>query len=277
MVRIITDSTADFSPEQAELLGIGRVPLKAIFSDRAYLDGVEITNSEFYKKLATASELPTTSQPAPADFLPLFESARDAGDQVVVITISGALSGTVQSAEIAKDMCGYEDIFIVDSLTTTGALHLLVEHAHKLAGEGKSAAEIASVIEQLKHKSVLLVIVDTLEYLHKGGRLSKSVTAIGTLLKVKPIITLKDGKVEVVATARGAEKSMTALEDLINKSDRDESLPISWVFSGEYEASAAYRDRLPVRYTEDFRPISVGSVIGTHVGPGAFGAVFFKK
>ena len=270
-VRIITDSTSDISLEQAKKLGILIVPLKVIFGDMEYKEGIEITIEGFYEKLVAAEKLPTTSQPSPDDFLEYFNQAKEAGDSVVVILIAGKLSGTLQSAVIAKEMADYESIYIVDSLTTITGLRLLVEHATVLREQGIEAAKIAETLEELKKRIVLLAMVDTLEYLHKGGRLSKSSAIIGSLLKFKPIITLKDGTLSVIAKERGTNKGMARILEAVDEMGTiDRNYPIYFGYTAQDTQTRILKDKMEEKYDlKEAKLYPVGCVVGTHVGPGA--------
>ncbi len=278
-IRIITDSTSDISKEQQKQLDITIVPLKVIFGDQEYKEGIEITMEGFYEKLVRAEKLPTTSQPSPDDFLPYFNEAKEAGDSVVVLLISGKLSGTVQSAMIAKDMTDYKDIHIIDSNTTITGLRILVEHAVKMKNEGKSAAEIVSKLDQLKDKTVLLAMVDTLEFLHKGGRLSKSSAILGSLLKFKPIITLRDGVISVVGKERGTNKGIVKILETVDEYGQiDTDYPVNLGFTAEDSKCILLKEKLIEKYQlGDMRMFPVGCVVGTHVGPGACVLTYIKK
>jgi DegV family protein with EDD domain len=278
-VRIITDSTSDINLNEAKRMGISVVPLKVIFGDKEYKEGVEITMEGFYQKLVTAEKLPTTSQPAPDAFLEHFNEAKAVGDSVVVILIAGKLSGTVQSAMIAKEMAEYEDIHIVDSLNTITGLRLLVEHAITLRDQGVDAAEIAKVLEKLKDRVVLLAMVDTLEYLHKGGRLSKSSAIIGSLLNFKPIITLKDGAIGVVGKERGTNKGINKILDTITEyGGIDTNYPVNFGFTAEDSKTLLLKEKVMEKFPLGKTAMyPVGCVVGTHVGPGACVITYIKK
>ncbi len=278
-IRIITDSTSDISPAEAKQLGITVIPLKVIFGEKEYREGTEISIEEFYDKLVKAEKLPTTSQPSPDDFLASFQEAKEAGDSVVVILIASKLSGTVQSAVIAKELARYEDIHIVDSLNATSGLRLLVNQALTLAEEGKSAAEIAQILDQLKERLVLFAIVDTLEFLHKGGRLSKSSTIIGSLLKFKPIIQLREGVLHVAGKERGTNKGIAKLLELIKEYGApDSSYPVYFGYTAEDSKGRLLMESVnkefKLRQTQLF---PVGCVVGTHVGPGGCVITYIRQ
>lgn len=278
-IRIITDSTSDISREQAKQLDITLVPLKVIFNDREYKEGIEITIEGFYEKLVQAERLPTTSQPSPDDFIGYFNEAREAGDSVIVMLISGKLSGTVQSALIAKEMADYQDIHIIDTNNAITGLRILVEHAVKLRREGRTAAEIVDAIHKLRDKIVLLGMVDTLEFLHKGGRLSKSSAILGTLLKFKPIITLKDGVIGVVGKERGVNKGIARILEIADEyGEIDRNYPVNLGYTAEDSKCVMLRDKLAEKYGLDgMRMFPMGCVVGTHVGPGACVLTYIKK
>ena len=207
-VRIITDSTTDVTPAAARQLNLGVVPLKVLFGQEEYRDGIDLTMEEFYTKLTSNDQLPTTSQPSPNDFLTEFEKAKAAGEEIVVLTLSSQLSGTYQSAQLAKDYCEYEPIYIVDSLSATIGTQLLLREAIRLRDAGQSASQIAQQLEQLKERVTILAAVDTLEYLVKGGRLSKAAGFAGSLLGIHPMITLAEGKISVLGKARGKKATL---------------------------------------------------------------------
>lgn len=278
-IRIITDSTSDINLEQAKSLGITVVPLKVIFQDQEYREGIEISIEGFYEKLVASDKLPTTSQPSPEDFLFHFQQAKADGDSVVVILVAGKLSGTLQSATIAKEMSEYSQIYIVDSNTTITGLRLLVEKALLLRQEGMAAEKLAATLEKLKDRIVLLAMVDTLEYLQKGGRLSKSSAIIGSLLNFKPIITLKDGAIGVVGKERGTNKGIAKiLETMEEVGAIDQSYPVHFGYTAENSKALQLMDKVTEKYNlKNMQMHPVGCVVGTHVGPGACVITYIKQ
>jgi len=276
-VRIIVDSTADLRPEVAEKVDI--VPLTVHFGEREYISGVNITPQKFYEMLVECDELPTTSQPTPVAFEETFEKAVKAGYAVICLTCSGKLSGTFQSANIAAaEFSG--KVHVVDSNTIAIALGILVEYAVELAERGFSAGEIVLKLVQMRDKVKLLALVDTLEYLKKGGRVSSTVALAGGLLNIKPVITIDGGVIKLLGKARGSRQGNNLLVQEIEKAGGvDFSKPVMLGYTGLSDAllqkyiqdSASlwdnYRDRLPVSI--------VSSVVGTHVGPGAVAVAFF--
>lgn len=278
-IRIITDSTSDLSIRQAASMNVTLVPLKVIFGDKEYREGADLTIETFYEKLIRAETLPTTSQPSPDDFLECFKEGKAAGDSIIVLLISAKLSGTYQSAVIAKEMADYEDIHIIDSNTTTCALRILVEQAVKLRDQGVKAEDIVAELIKLRDRVVLLAMVDTLEYLHKGGRLSKSSTILGTLLRFKPILNVKDGVISVIGKERGVNKAVGRIVEAISEfGEIDDSYPVHLGYTAQDDQCLLLKDKLEERFgLPDMAMHPVGCVVGTHAGPGACMITYVRK
>ena len=278
-IYILTDSTADFLPDEAQRRGIWVVPLKVQFGSETYADGLELDHAAFFRKLETAKELPTTSQAGPDDFLPWFERVKSQGDSLICLPLAASLSGTYQSAVIAKQLCGYEHIHVVDSTQTVLGLRLLVDLACLLRHQGLDAPAIAQKLERAKHHVRLLAVVDTLKYLHKGGRLPAAVSIAGGLLRVKPLISLRDGQLGLAGKGVGVKGSLAALAKLLGPElNRDERLPVYY----GYTADDTICRELIAQTEQTFGPHpyevhSVGAVIGTHVGPGAAVIVYLGR
>ena len=293
-IRIISDSTTEISQEEAQELGIDIVPLRSIFGQEVYLDGIDLSPEEFYEKLEEAEELPTTSQPAPHDFEQVFRRAQAAGDQIIVLTIASKLSGTYQSACIARDACGgggagggdgsgddngsnASGIWIIDSETTTLALKMLVLRALELRDEGKTAEEIVRTIESEKSSIYLFALIDTLEYLHKGGRLSRGSAIAGTLMKVKPIISLTHGEIKAIGKSLGMKKGYRELFRLTEEAGGiDFEKPFAIGYTSNRERFEQFKQVGEAHWSGRTPEIaSIGSVVGTHAGPGAVAVAFF--
>lgn len=277
MVRIITDSTCDLTKERREALGVLCVPLMVHIGEQTYHDGVDLTNTEFYKKLREEQTFPTTAQPTPHTFEEVFAQCLENKEEVVCIFISSKMSGTVQSANIAKNALETEDIYIVDSQTVCLSMGLLVEIAAKMAQDGKSAKEIYDAMETLKHRVRLCAAVETLEYLKKGGRLSATAATIGTLLNVHPIIGIADGLVTTLGKVRGKKKLYDTLKTMAVEDGIDDTYPILFGhaqaqenYDKLYETCADLRENKTVLYGE------FGCVVGTHTGPGVVGLAYIK-
>lgn len=270
-VRIISDSTVDMDRDLARDLELTTVSLKVLFGDEEYKDGLDLPLDTFYKRLLTDEQLPTTSQPAPEEFLSVFEEVKAARDEAVVITISSNLSGTYQSACIAKDLCEYDKIYIVDSRQVTLSMQLLVRRAIKLKQDGLYGDEIARILESEKDRYRLYGVVDDLKYLHKGGRLSKVGAAAGTMLNLKPIIEItKEGVVHLAGMGRGLNGAYAKILKMIEGAGgMDKSREFGIGYAGDAQMMEGMKEYLSSRidmvgYVEN----RVGTVIGTHAGPG---------
>lgn len=278
-IRIITDSPSDIPLEEAKELKIDIVPLKLNIDGVSYREGFDITPEEFYEKLETSKELPTTSTPSPDDFLIYYNEAKEAGDDVIVITLASSLSGTYQYANLAKDMADYSKIHVIDSTQATIGEMLLVKYAVKLRDEGKPVEEIIDAIESIKEKVTIYAMVDTLDYLHKGGRLSKGVAIAGNLLNIKPTITFKNGNLAVVGKGRGINGSIKNIFKLIDDGGSfDSDFPVIFGYSGTSDNCEIFKEKAEEKYNlRDIETYAIGSVIGTHTGPGVFGIAYVEK
>ena len=277
-VRIITDSTADLIPGVKQRVAV--VPLTVHFGDEEYIDGVTIDHKTFYEKLIESDVMPSTSQATPAAFEEKFAQVKAAGDSAVVITLASQLSGTYQSAMIAAEE--YDNIYIVDSGTAAIGTGILVELALRLADIGMDAAHITRWLEAEKHNICVVALVDTLEYLKRGGRISKTVALAGSLLNIKPVLAIRDGEIQMLGKARGSKQGNNLLVQEIDKAGGvDFSKPVLLGYTG-------LSDHLLNKYivdskhlweggVEELHTTVIGSVIGTHAGPGAVAVAFYRK
>lgn len=278
-VKIILDSSTDTAAGIKDRFDVISLPI--FFGEEKFIDGVNLTHAEFYEKLTTSAELPKTSQATPFEYAEMYEKAIAEGDDVLVLTISQKLSGTYQSAVIAaKDYPG--KVFVVDTDTVTIAAGVLAEYALSLADSGMGVGELAVTIEREKKNVRLVAMVDTLEYLKKGGRISKSVAFAGELLNFKPVVSVEDGEVKMLGKARGAKQGNSLLELEIEKAGGvDFSRPVLLGYSGTDDTMLRrYIDdfsKLWVGHTDGLNISEIGSVVGTHAGPGAIAAAFFAK
>lgn len=276
--KIIIDSTVNLMPEYNDL--VQTVPLTVRFKDKEYIDGVTIDNKRFYEMLIESDVLPTTSQATPFAFMKEFDKIKENGDSAVVITISSKLSGTHQSAIIAAE--DYDNIYVVDSGSAAVGSGILTELACKLANEGLDAKTIAEKLEEEKKNIVIVALVDTLEYLKKGGRISKSVALAGSVLKIKPLLSLVDGEIKMLGKARGSKVGYNLLMEEIQKTGGvDFQKPVMFGYTGLSDTSLLkYIEHSHHIWDENLTELhytTMGSVIGTHVGPGAVAVAFFKK
>ena len=280
MIRILTDSASDILPAEAAQLGVDVIPLNVTLEDGTVIrDGVDLTPSEYYEHMAGCKKLPTTSQPSPELFQRFFLEAAAAGDEVVGIFLSHELSGTCQCARLAADMANVDNVLFVDSESVCLGESLLVRLAVQLRDAGKTAGQIAATLEHAKEHLHLVAVIDDLKYLRKGGRLPAAVAVAGGMLGIKPLITIKDGKVAMAGKARGLPGAYVALFKKI-----EELGGISPDFAAVAGYSSSLREVQPIEnyFRENLHmgePLvrQIGCVIGTHAGPGAFGLAFFDK
>ena len=272
-IRIIVDSTADLTPQVRERVAV--VPLTVHFGEQEFVDGVDITGQKFYEMLETSSVLPTTSQATPYAFSAAFGQAVADGEEVIALVVSSKLSGTYQSAVIAaEDYPGM--VHVVDSRNIAIGLAILTEYALRLVDEGKSAAEIVELLNQQRERIRLMAVVDTLEYLQRGGRLSKTAAIAGGILSIKPIIALVDGEIKVLAKGRGSKQAISLLNQEILKAGRDETMPALLGYTGtSAEQLRKYRQENEDLWSSDVPESIVCGVVGTHAGPGAVAVAFF--
>lgn len=279
-IRIITDSASDMSSTEHPALEV--LPLSITFGTDVYLDGVDIDHTRFYEKLIEGDELPKTGQVNPFSFSQAIAEARAAGDDAVIITVGAKLSGTYQSACTALAEAPGGDVFVVDSNNVTLGERVLVEYALRLVDAGKSAEEIAHAVEAVRDRVVVMGLLETLEYLVRGGRLSAAAGAIGTLLSFKPVVAVEDGLVVQLGKARGSKNGRNLLNQQVERAGGiDFDMPLALGYTG-------LDDTLLKKYIEDSRNLwaghkeselpvhTIGATIGTHVGPGAVAVAFFS-
>lgn len=279
-VRIITDSASDMSPAEHPALAV--LPLSVTFGTDVYMDGVDIDHQRFYEMLVERDELPKTGQVNPYAFSQAIAEAREAGDEAVIITVGAKLSGTNQSARTALAEAPGGDVYVVDSNNVTLGERVLVEYALRLVDEGQGAAQIAAAVEAVRDRVVVIGLLETLEYLVRGGRLSAAAGAVGTLLNVKPVVAAEDGLIVQLGKARGSKNGRNLLNQKVEKAGGiDFSMPLALGYTGLSDAvlkkyiedSAA----LWAGHTEGELPVHIiGATIGTHVGPGAVAVAFFQ-
>lgn len=278
-IKIVTDSTAYLSPAVLKKCQISEVSLTVNFGKDSFLEGAVKDYHDFYQKLRNSQIFPTTSQPSAGDFLSVYQKLTEDGSSVISIHISGLLSGTVQSARTAAGMLEGRDICVVDSLFTAAALGYMVEEAGEMACSGKSKEEILAKIEYLKKNTYFLLLVDTLEYLHRGGRIGGAAALFGNLFQIKPILYLKDGALDVLTKVRTREKAIRQLvkEAEERMGDSWENARIGVLHVDNPTGARHLTDLLKERYPGINPEVGqVGPVLGSHAGPGAT-AIVIKK
>lgn len=274
-IRIITDSTSDIPLDRQEELGIDIVSLSVLFGEEEYLDGVNLSKKEFYQKLSQCEKLPTTAQVNPERFTEVFGKYIDSGDEVVGIFISSKLSGTFQSAEIAKNMLNTDKIYLIDSLSATFGLALLVYEAIKMRDAGKSASELYETLNALTARLKFYAIIDTLKYLKMGGRLSSSSAFLGTMLHVKPIISLVGGLIAPVDKKRGLKPAAECIAKKVAEDKPDTRYEMVFGDSNAPNLSQMLKDAVSkTANTENSKAIAIGATVGTHAGPGCAGVAY---
>jgi len=273
-VAIVTDSASDLTPEQAASAGITVVPLLVSFGDKEYRAGVDISTEQFWQELTRdGAPFPRTAAAAPGTFRDTFERLLDEGhDEIVYVGVGSKLSATVQSARVARDMLPDRQIHIVDSETASMGIGLLALEAAEMAGAGRSGAEISAALEQRRRQLRLYVVLETLEYLKRGGRISPARAAIGGLLSVKPIITIDEGAVDTADRPRTRGKARARLLELLG-AIKPERVALLHGQAPEIEEFGADLARATGFPRERMSLNLVGSSVGPHIGPGAYGAV----
>ena len=278
VVRIVTDSTADLPAEVASELGITVVPLTVFFGDEAYLDGVELDNASFYQKLAASKDLPRTSQPAPAAFQEAFQRLIDEGaDAILAVHLSSKLSGTYQSACTARDSLPEETrkvpIEIIDSLSISVGMNYAIQNAARQARTGKNLEEIKASVEDTLARTSILAVLDTLEYVRRGGRIGGASAMLGNMLSFKPIVSLKEGEVVAVERPRTRGKAYARIAQLLSEMGPIEHVSIA---ESNDEVGQQLSDALKEVYSGKPPIYRLGAVLGTHTGPGTAAIALVK-
>lgn len=274
MIKLLVDSSADCRLEDKTIDYM--VPLTVNIDGAEYKSGIDITSDEFYEKLLAAKDFPRTSQPSPQEFLEIFEQVKESGDEVVCLCLSSNLSGTYQSAVMARKMVDYDGIYVVDTLAVTHLTGLIAKYARDLINKGLTAAEIAEKCEEIKGKIKVLAGVDTLEYLYKGGRLSRTSATVGEIAGIKPIIELVDGKVESIGKCLGKIRAMNFILDKVSKHKINPDFPMYSLYTYGTENCEALEEKLCENGYVIADRLQVGSTIGTHVGPGVYAVMFVE-
>jgi DegV family protein with EDD domain len=278
-IRIVIDSTSDVTKEIIEKYNLVMVPLTVNFEDRSYLDKVELSSEEFFEKLEKSEKLPTTSQVAPGKFVETFSEILLEGDDVLGIFLATEFSGTYESARIAKDMIGSDRIHLIDSRSVCLGTFALIMEAIELVKQNKNIMEVVEELERVKDKIVAIAALDTLKYLEKGGRLSKGQAVVGSLLNIKPVISIKDGKLNVIEKIRGKNKTIKWFDNWIEENKFNLSDKTVLLFHARnIDQLKALRKEIEEKYNiKNIIEQEIGPVIGTHAGPGVLGVGFLNK
>lgn len=280
MLQIITDTASDITLAQASQMGIHIVPINIQFPDGPCPQETETDFQHFYERLIQADELPKTSQPTPDQYLQHFQAAKDSGDEVLVLTLSSGLSGTVNVANIAKDLCEYDAVHIVDSRQAIASQRILVEYAVKLREENVPTQEIIQKLESLRDRITVSGVLDTLTYLKKGGRVPPSLALIGNTLRIKPVIVLEDKVLKAVGKAFGREAGKRLIYQRFEKFPPDPEYPIYFVYSSDKALGVQFQNEMIQKYNlSNYRTelYPVSGIIGSHVGTNGFGLAYVIK
>lgn len=275
-VKIVTDSTCDL-PEEMKRLGVEVVALKVTFGEQSYRDGVDLTSDEFFRLLQSSPQIPRTSQPAPGDFAEVYRRLSDAGPPIVSLHISGKLSGTVESARLARDLVPEAQVRVVDTRLASLALGMTVMEAARVAAAGADVETVAAAAERYARRMHYLFVVDTLEYLQRNGRIGRAQALLGGLLNVKPILGLENGEVVPVDRVRGRSRALARVMELLAQrlpTGRPQTLGLCYSPGDVSDVRRALQEAYPgSRLVEG----AIGPVIGAHVGPGCFGVCYYAE
>lgn len=279
MVQIITDSAADFEPYELEKMNVRCVPFSVTFGNEEYKENINLTKQQFYTLLKEKNDFPNTSQPSPHSFESILKNMKNSGCEAVVISLSSALSGAYQSAVLAKNQLEYDECYIIDSLTASGGERILVEQAVKLRDAGKSASEIACFLETLRSRISLYACIDSVDYLYKGGRISRAACTIASVAHIKPIIhVLRNGSIDMAAKSLGIKRTMDFIKKILDKYPPDKDFPFYVLYTGNKKCGkilAEYFEKTDYEIP-DANIIDVGAAIGSHIGPNAFGIAYVR-
>ncbi len=274
MVKIMVDSASDCRNNDIYDYFI---PMSVNIDGKEYKDGVDIDSDAFYQMLTEGKAFPKTSQPSPDVFLEHFEKIKEAGDELIYFSVSSRLSGTYQSACIAKNLADYDGIYIFDSKTASHMIGILAKYAKALIEKGLCAAKIAEKCESLKEKIRVFAGLDTLEYLQKGGRIGKASALIGTLASLKPLVTVQNGEVEAAGKALGFGRAVGMIADKIKNFEIDQDFPICSLYTYGEENCIKLEEKLQAEGLQIDERLQIGSTIGAHTGPGVYGIFFVEK
>ena len=280
-IKLIIDSASDIPVSYAKEHGMTYLPLPVTIGEKQYLSGMDITPQAFYEILIESDCLPVTSQVSPFAFEQAFRTAIEQGDTPVAITLSSKLSGTYQSACIAAANFGGQ-AFVVDSMNVSLGQAILVYYAERLIAQGVSAPALVSELDRAKQKIKVIALLDTLEYLKKGGRISAATAVVGGILSIKPVVSVVNGEVQLIGKARGSKQGNNLLNEMVaNSHGVDFSMPLTLAFSGLSDALLqkyiADSHQLWEGRVSNLPVLTIGATIGTHAGPGAIGVAFFEQ
>jgi DegV family protein with EDD domain len=278
MIKIVTDSSAHLPAEEYTCRDITVIPLKVIFGDQTYREGIDLSNDDFYRRLRESRDLPTTTQPSAGEFLEAYRRLTDAGHSVISLHLSSKLSGTYNSAITAREMLPDRDITVVDTPWISCALGMIAREAAMAAQAGRSKDEILALIDRLSQKLNIVFVVDTLEYLQKGGRIGGAQALLGTLLKIKPILHLENGRIEPLDKVRTKQAAVRRLIEVMDERvNHDCGVHVGILHAQAPEEASALEAEIRRRFKiNELYLAEIGPVVGTHTGPGTVGLAFYN-
>ncbi len=276
-VAIVTDGACSISPARGEELGIHIAPVYVTFGDKTYRAGMDLEDTEFYKLLEASKKLPTTAQPTAADFVNLYGKLADEVDEIITIVISHHMSATIQSAEMANEQFNKIPVHIVDSGSVSLGLGMLSLAAARAAAQGQDAQAIMHLVENIKHRINVIFTVDTLEYLHKGGRIGGATAFLGSALSIKPILYIKDGRIEPLEKQRTRKRSIARLLDLMEAKVGSSEVHVAILHGNIPDEAKELEQKIRSKFNcVELFTSEMGPVIGVHAGPGTLGLVFYS-
>lgn len=275
MTKIMVDSSCDC---QEEKLHDYFLPIAVTLDEKDYLDGVNLDRDLFYTLLTSTQDFPKTAQPSPQSFIDIFEAVKKTGEELVYLCLSSALSGTYQTACMAKEMVDYDGIYIVDTKSATHCLHMMVAYARKLATNGCTGAEIAEKCQNFRNRIHVFAGLDTLEYLRRGGRIGPAAALIGDIANIKPILTITDdGRVDSIAKSIGLGRAIQTIVTKVSSFEIDPDFPIWSMTTVGLENSDKLEEALAKKGIAVTQRQQVGPTVGAHLGSGLYGVIFVSK
>lgn len=275
-VAIVTDGTSSLTLDQSEQLGIKIAPIYINFDEKTYRAGIDLGDEEFYRLLSASKKLPTTAQPTEADFLELYNNLAEQAEEIVTIVISHQMSATIKSAEMAREQFHTVPVHIIDSDSASLGLGMMAMAAARAAQQGEDAQAVLKLVENLKQKMNVIFTVSTLEYLHKGGRIGGATAFLGSALDIKPILYIKDGRIEPLERQRTRKRSISRLVEIMEQKVEKKPLHVAIIHGNVPEEAK----QLEQTVRSEFNCVEVlisdmGPVIGVHAGPGTLGLAFY--
>lgn len=278
MIRIVTDNASDIRQDEADEMDITVIELPISFGEEAFPQRTLEDFQNFYRKLEQVEKLPKTSRASIGDYLSLYQKAEQEGDDIIVITLSSGLSGTIESALQAKEVSGYDRIYVVDSEQAITNQRLLVEYACKLRKNGFDAESIVEKLEAIKKRIVVYGMIDTLKYLEMGGRIPTGFANIGNTLKIKPLITMNHGKLEAMSIVRGSKAGIKKIKKQFEKDGYDSNFPVYFAYTPDKKYSLAFQKEMEESYgLTKTKNYPVCGVVGSHIGPNGLAIIFVKE